>query len=77
MTLIFFWGGGGGEEVRWKTVRTYGKILATPLARMNAQDVLDLTVMFANKEAAADIHLFFRRLCHSSICSDVKNPAIV
>ena len=31
MTLIFFWGGGGGEEVRWKTVRTYGKILATPL----------------------------------------------
>ena len=23
--------GGGGEEVRWKTVRTYGKILATPL----------------------------------------------
>ena len=32
MTLIFFWGGGGGEEVRWKTVRTYGKILATPLA---------------------------------------------
>ena len=21
----------GGEEVRWKTVRTYGKILATPL----------------------------------------------
>ena len=25
------WGGGGGEEVRWKTVRTYGKILATPL----------------------------------------------
>lgn len=45
---------------------------------MNAQDVLDLTVyMFANKEAAADIHLFFRRLCHSSICSDVKNPAIV
>ena len=45
---------------------------------MNAQDVLDLTVyMFANKEAAADIHLFFRRLCHSSICSDVKNPAVV
>ena len=31
MTLIFFLGGGGGEEVRWKTVRTYGKILATPL----------------------------------------------
>ena len=31
MTLIFFWGGRGGEEVRWKTVRTYGKILATPL----------------------------------------------
>ena len=30
MTLIFFLGG-GGEEVRWKTVRTYGKILATPL----------------------------------------------
>ena len=29
MTLIFFFG--GGEEVRWKTVRTYGKILATPL----------------------------------------------
>ena len=29
MTLIFFLG--GGEEVRWKTVRTYGKILATPL----------------------------------------------
>ena len=28
---LFFWGGGGGEEVRWKTVRTYGKILATPL----------------------------------------------
>ena len=27
---LFFWGG-GGEEVRWKTVRTYGKILATPL----------------------------------------------
>lgn len=26
-----FFGGGGGEEVRWKTVRTYGKILATPL----------------------------------------------
>ena len=26
-----FLGGGGGEEVRWKTVRTYGKILATPL----------------------------------------------
>lgn len=24
---LFF---GGGEEVRWKTVRTYGKILATP-----------------------------------------------
>ena len=23
--------GGGGEEVRWKTVCTYGKILATPL----------------------------------------------
>ena len=22
---------GGGEEVRWKTVLTYGKILATPL----------------------------------------------
>ena len=44
---------------------------------MNAQDVLDLTVMFANKEAAADVHLFFRCLCHSSICSDVKNPAIV
>ena len=34
MTLIFFFGGGGvgGEEVRWKTVRTYGKILATPLS---------------------------------------------
>ena len=32
MTLIFFWGGRGGEEVRWKTVRTYGKILATPLS---------------------------------------------
>ena len=31
MTLIFFLGEGGGEEVRWKTVRTYGKILATPL----------------------------------------------
>ena len=34
MTLIFFFlggGGAGGEEVRWKTVRTYGKILATPL----------------------------------------------
>ena len=43
---------------------------------MNAQDVLDLTVMFANKEAAADIHLFSRRLCHSSICPDKKNPAV-
>ena len=31
MTLIFFFWG-GGEEVRWKTVRTYGKILATPLS---------------------------------------------
>ena len=30
MTLIFFFWG-GGEEVRWETVRTYGKILATPL----------------------------------------------
>ena len=29
--LWSFLGGGGGEEVRWKTVRTYGKILATPL----------------------------------------------
>ena len=29
--LWSFFGGGGGEEVRWKTVRTYGKILATPL----------------------------------------------
>ena len=28
---LFFGGGVGGEEVRWKTVRTYGKILATPL----------------------------------------------
>ena len=26
-----FFLGGGGEEVRWKTVRTYGKSLATPL----------------------------------------------
>ena len=36
MTLIFFFGGGGvgGEEVRWKTVRTYGKILATPLGSL-------------------------------------------
>ena len=29
--LFFLWGGGGCEEVRWKTVRTYGKIPATPL----------------------------------------------
>ena len=29
---LFLGGGAGGEEVRWKTVRTYGKILATPLA---------------------------------------------
>lgn len=43
---------------------------------MNAQDMLDLTVMFANKGVTADIHLRFRRLCHSSICSDVKNPAV-
>ena len=28
---LFLGGGVGGEEVRWKTVRTYGKILATPL----------------------------------------------
>ena len=40
MTLIFFWGGGGGEEVRWKTVRTYGKILATPLDKATETVVL-------------------------------------
>ena len=33
MTLIFFFWG-GGEEVRWKTVRTYGKILAMPLQKV-------------------------------------------
>ena len=42
MTLIFFWGGGGGEEVRWKTVRTYGKILATPLERFANLAVVSL-----------------------------------
>ena len=36
---LFFGGGGGvgGEEVRWKTVRTYGKILATPLDLQSPQ----------------------------------------
>ena len=37
----------GGEEVRWKTVRTYGKILATPLtAHGNGKLAFALVVLF-------------------------------
>ena len=37
----------GGEEVRWKTVRTYGKILATPLIVKGEDHSIKLTFLFS------------------------------
>ena len=51
MTLIFL-GGGGGEEVRWKTVRTYGKILATPLNTLDRAININKTFICDNTSLA-------------------------
>ena len=55
---LFFWGR-GGEEVRLKTVRTYGKILATPL---ETWEVPKLESVFSRLEdilPAAELDPFF------------------
>ena len=52
----------GGEEVRWKTVRTYGKILATPLNSYIMANIPEILLIANVKKASVIMYFNFYKM---------------